>query len=91
MKTKMTFQPRTVGLLVTVLLAAGLFSGCSDPVSADIQVRKQWPKATVYRLPESPRSNYVVVDSCGAVWYTEVIDVFDPVEVYAVVSISPCR
>lgn len=28
MKTKTTFQPRTVGLLVTALLAAGLFSGC---------------------------------------------------------------
>ena len=26
MNTKMTFQPRTVGLLVTALLAAGLFS-----------------------------------------------------------------
>jgi hypothetical protein len=33
MKTKTTFQPRMVGLLVTVLLAAGLFSGCGrvDP------------------------------------------------------------
>ena len=30
MKTKTTFQPRTVGLLVTVLLAAGLFSGCGE-------------------------------------------------------------
>ena len=30
MNTKTTFQPRTVGLLVTALLAAGLFSGCSD-------------------------------------------------------------
>lgn len=29
MKTKTTFQPRTAGLLVTVLLAAGLLSGCS--------------------------------------------------------------
>jgi hypothetical protein len=28
MNTTTTFQPRTVGLLVTALLAAGLFSGC---------------------------------------------------------------
>jgi hypothetical protein len=28
MKKKMTFQARTMGLLVTVLLAAGLFSSC---------------------------------------------------------------
>jgi hypothetical protein len=34
MKMKATFQPRTVGLLVTVLLAAGLFSGCGESSSA---------------------------------------------------------
>lgn len=28
MNTKTTFRPRTLGLLVTALLAAGLFSGC---------------------------------------------------------------
>jgi len=91
MKAKTTFQPRTVGLLVTVLLAAGLFSGCSDTVSADAMIRGKWPNATVYRLPESPRVNYVVVDSCGAVWYAEVVDVVKPVEVRTVVRISPCR
>ena len=34
MNTKMTFQPRTVGLLVTALLAAGLLSGCGERSSA---------------------------------------------------------
>ncbi len=39
MTTKMTFQPRTVGLLVTVLLAAGL-SSCRDkePPHPEIKV-----------------------------------------------------
>ena len=91
MKMKTTFQPRTVGLLVTVLLAAGLFSGCSDPVSADALVREKWPGSTVYRLPESPRCNYVIIDSCGAVWYAEVLDAIAPAEVRTVVGISPCR
>lgn len=34
MNTKMTFHPRTMGLLATVLLAAGLFSGCGERSSA---------------------------------------------------------
>ena len=36
MKTsaKMTFHPRTVGLLVTVLLAAGSFSSCTNEQKA---------------------------------------------------------
>jgi hypothetical protein len=38
MKTKTTFQPRTVGLLVTVLLAAGLFSSCG-PRSSEVHDR----------------------------------------------------
>jgi len=35
MNTKMTFHPRTMGLLATVLLAAGLFSGCDYGKNGD--------------------------------------------------------
>lgn len=54
MKTKTTFQPRTVGLLVTVLLAAGLFSGCSA----------KGPRQEVKQSDADRTFQVIEVDSC---------------------------
>jgi len=71
MKTKTTFQPRAVGLLVTVLLAAGLFSGCGERSS---EVHDNWmseldcPVVLVAKTDKASRWPSVVVrDGAGRV------------------------
>ena len=92
MNTKTTFQARTVGLLVTALLAAGLFSSCEAIGSGDEVVASAWPRSKVYRIPEDPgRAQYIIVDSCGGVWYAEVHNVTVSPELQVRVPISPCR
>ncbi len=75
MKAKMTFQTRTGGLLVTVLLAAGLFSGCEnryEASSSDAAVMNHKPVARMYRIPERDKGyQYIVIDTCGGVYFVE--------------------
>lgn len=54
MNTKTTFRPRTVGLLVTALLAAGLFSGCGP----------KGPRREVRQHDADRTFQVIVVDSC---------------------------
>ena len=93
MNTKTTFQPRTVGLLVTALLAAGLFSGCRHEASkSDMTLRGNWPSAIIYRIPEQTLGyQYVVIDSCGAAYYVETNALNDDAPLLHKVAILPCR
>ncbi len=61
MNTKTTSRPRTVGLLVTALLAAWLFSGCEQR-SAGIEVEGAEGLDAV-RLIEVDRCEYIWVQS----------------------------
>lgn len=56
---KTTFQPRTVGLLVTALLAAGLFLGCDGA-----------PDAGQVEADNGKNFNVTVIDSCEYIWAT---------------------
>ena len=71
MKVKTTFQPRTVGLLVTALLAAGLFSGCGEKPS---EMHDRWmteldcPVVLVAKTDKAvARPSVVVRDGAGRV------------------------
>ena len=67
----MTFQPRTVGLLVTALLAAGLFQSCGEKQS---EMHDRWmseldcPVVLVAKTDKAALSPSVVVrDGAGRV------------------------
>lgn len=58
MNTKTTFQPRTVGLLVTALLAAWLFSGCEQrPAGKEVKGAEGLDAVRI-----------IEVDGCEYVW-----------------------
>lgn len=94
MNTKTTFQPRTVGLLVTALLAAGLFSACGRARPRHMVVEGKGPMV-VYaaRLndgywSDSASMEYWVTDATGLGWVyktNEALAVGDTVRFW------PCR
>jgi hypothetical protein len=93
MKTMMTFQPRTVGLLVTVLLAAGLFSGCSDRPSHKVVEGKAPMVVYAVKVHDSPWSSqvnreYWITDASGMGWTYITSAEF---AIGDTVRFSPCR
>jgi len=93
MKTKTTFQPRTVGLLVTVLLAAGLLFGCDGQphhkvIEGTAPMRVYAVKASGGSWASQCKWEYWVTDASGKGW-TYVTNT--KLSIGDTVRFSPCR